>query len=105
AIAAAADPNPADVDVPGPLDELIQRRHEVHVVLAAPIADDRAPEELPVAVGSPRVHVEDDVAHAREHLELVEEGPAVLAMRTAVDLHDSGIEAARLEVLRLEHPP
>ena len=105
AIRAAADAQPLAVDVAGAFDGLVQRAHEVDVVLARPVAHDVAAKPLAIAVGAAWVHVEDDKAHARQDLELVEEGPSVLGVRAAVDLHHRRVHPALVEVLGLEHPP
>src|SRR4029077_571497 len=104
AVGPSAHAHAGGVDVAGAFDQLIDRAHQVQVVLPAPVTHDLAPEPLPVPVGPARVHIEDDVAHAGEDLELVEEAPAVLGARAAVDLHDQRVEPARVVLGRLEDP-
>ena len=104
AVGPAADAQALVVDVARALDDLVERAHQVGVVHARPVTHDRAPEAFAVAVRTARVHVEDDKTHAREDLQLVEERPSVLGVRTAVDLHHGRMEAVRVEALRFEHP-
>ena len=105
AVGAAPNAEPVCVDVPGSLDDLVERRHEVEVVLARPVPHHVAAETLAIAVGPSWVHVEDDETHTREDLQLVEERPSVLGVRTAVDLHHCRMETLRVEAGRFEHPP
>ena len=104
AVRAAPNAHAAHIDVAGPFDQLVERAHQVEVVLASPVPHHLAPEALAVAIRAARVHVEDHVPHAGEHLELVKEGKSVLPMRPAVDLHYQRVQPARVEVLGLEHP-
>ena len=103
AIRPTPDANAFGVDK-AQFEHLIERGHQVDVVFAAPVADDRAPEGLAVAVGAAGVHVEDHEAHAGKNLQLVEERPAVLRVRPAVDLHHGGIELVLVKAGRLEQP-
>src|SRR5205807_5339351 len=88
----------------GPLDELVERLDEVAEVLPAPVFDDGLLKRLAVPGAATRVDVEDQETAAGQDLELVEEGPAVLAVRSAVDLHDQGPLAGGVESRRLEQP-
>src|SRR5207237_3351618 len=104
AVLPAADSESRRVDVTVALDDLVERAHDVDVVLAGPVAHDLAAEALPIAVGAARVHVEDDEPHAGEDLQLVEEGPSVLSVRSAVDLEHCRVHAIRIVTRRFEHP-
>ena len=83
---------------------MVDGRHEVLVVLAAPVADARLREPFAVRVTAARIGVEHGVAAAGEDLELVEEAVAVRAVRTAVDLEHQRPLLRRLEPARLEQP-
>src|ERR1700737_2008341 len=48
--------------------------------------------------------MQDDVSHAGKDLQLVEEGPTVLTVWAAVDLHDERVHLARVQALGLQHP-
>ena len=104
AIRAAADAHAAHVDAAASLDRLVESRHQVDVVLAAPVANDLAPEVLAVSVRAAWVDVQDHVAHSGEDLELVHERRSVLPMRSTVNLEHEGIYAVGIEVGRPEHP-
>src|SRR3989442_7155035 len=91
------------------LERVVDAGHEVLVVFAAPIADARGRELLPVRVAPARIRIEDAVASAGEHLEFMEEAIAIRRMRAAVDLEDQrpllrGVEAPRLHEPALDHP-
>src|SRR6185503_3695554 len=73
-------------------------------VLAAPVADAGLGELLAVRVAPARVRIEDRVAAANEHLELVEEAVPVRAVRSAVHLEDEWPLLRRVEAARLEEP-
>src|SRR5688572_273488 len=108
AVASAGHVQPLLVDPPR-RERVIDARHQIVVVLAAPIADARGRELLAVGVAAARVRVEDAVPSAGEHLELVEEAVAVRRMRPAVHLEYQrpllrGIETARLHEPALDHP-
>ena len=68
AVRTPADAHPVGVDVTLAVDELVERAHQVEIVLAGPVAHDVAAEALAVAVGAARVHIEDDVTHSRQDL-------------------------------------
>src|SRR5206468_11204056 len=108
AVASARPVEPLPVD-PVRFERVIDAGHEVFVIFAAPIADARGRELLPVRVAPARIRIEDAVAAAGEHLELMKEAVAVRRMRAAVDLEHErpflrGVEAARLHEPALDHP-
>src|SRR5438093_6026312 len=108
AVASARHVEPLPVD-PVRFERVIDAGHEVFVIFAAPIADARGRELLPVRVAPARIRIEDAVAAAGEHLELMKEAVAVRRMRAAVDLEHErpflrGVEAARLHEPALDHP-
>src|SRR5215813_9568566 len=92
------------VHEPRPLPELVERGHQVLVVAAAPVTYAGPLETLTVAVRAARVGVEDQEAHPRQHLELVKERPAVLAVGAAVNLHYQRVLPCRVEARGLEYP-
>ena len=104
AVGPTADAKPALVDKACALDQLVERRHQVDVVLASPVANDCLAEDLAVSVGSTGVDVEDQEAHAGEDLKLVEERPAVFRVRAAVHLHDQRIKPVAVKARRLQQP-
>src|ERR1700687_2020286 len=104
AVRATADAHAIGVDEAGALDQLVQRAHQVGIVLASPIAHALSPETLAVPIRSAWVDAQNDVTHAGEDLQLVEEGPTVLSVRAAVDLHDERIHLARVKTFGLGLP-
>src|SRR6266516_3561612 len=79
AVASAGHIEPLLVD-PVRLQRVIDAGHEVFVISATPIADARGRELLAVRVAPARIRVEDAVAAAGEHLELMKEAVAVRRM-------------------------
>src|SRR5262245_66277256 len=72
-------------------ERLVERRHDVGIVAAAPVANYRLGEGLAVSLAASRVRVADGGAGAGLHLELGEEVVHVHAARAAVDGEPRGI--------------
>src|SRR5262249_31687529 len=85
-------------------ERLVERRHYVGIVAAAPVADHRLGEGLAVSLAASRVRVDDGVAGAGVHLELVEEVVPVHRVRAAVDVEQSRIAPAVDESGGPHHP-
>src|SRR5574341_727480 len=73
------------IDPVEPAQRLVQAREHVGRVAAAPVSDHRPGEPLAIALAAPGIGIEDGVAGAGLHLELVEERVAVLGVGSAVD--------------------
>ena len=98
-VAPVAPPHHAEalgIEEVEPAERLVEPRHHVGVVPAAPVADDRARERLAVAPAAARVQVHDGVPRAGVDLELVEEAVAVLGGRATVDVEEGRVAPARL---------
>ena len=103
AAAAAGDAHPRLVDV-ALLQDLVDARHQILVVVARVVVLNDVAEVLAVVRAAARVRVEDDVAFGGHPLELVREGVAVGRVRAAVDLEDQRVLLRRVERRRLEDP-
>src|SRR5262249_724067 len=99
-VAPAADAQPSAIDVIQ-LRDLIDRAEQVYDFLVAPVREDRLLVSAPAPVAAAVIHLDDDVAGARERLPLEIEGVAGLAVRAAVYAEERRIFLAGTERRRL----
>src|SRR5262245_59222872 len=90
AVAPAHHAEPLGIDDIVSPDRFIERRHHVGEVSTAPVTDHRACERFAVALAAARIRVDHHVASGGVDLELVEEPPAILGVRPAMDVEESG---------------
>src|SRR5207245_10671194 len=94
AVASAEHAEPIRVDERVARERFVERGHHVRVVAPAPVPDHGLGEGLTVPLTAPRIRVDDRIAGAGVHLELVEEIVAVLSVRATVDVEKRGVAMA-----------
>ena len=103
AVAVARDSQARFVDV-RPSRHLVDGRHDVAVILAAPVSEHRLDEVDAVAAGAARVDGQHDVARRRQHLLDRVEGVVEGALGATVNVQHHRVLAGRVEARR-EHDP
>src|SRR5262245_38628509 len=103
-VADADDTESFGVDERIAAEGLIEARHDVAEVAAAPVADAGATERLAVALTAARVRVDQNIPGPRVHLELVRVGVTELPMGPTMDPEQRRISFPWIEVERLHDP-
>src|SRR5262245_8179961 len=85
-IAATNESHPPWIKEVVPLQRLVEHGQHVRRVGLARAANDGPRKGVLPAAAAPRIAEEDGIAGAGLHLELVEEGPAILDERPTVDV-------------------